>query len=162
MWIQQVCHSSRVRWWALGPNRDLAGKSAFAFLRAFWPWGCHHAEPGFTFLVQRIPTFSVILSIVWNRAECLPSGGAQNRWTPWVECPLPWTLPQIHWATELKPFLQSLGEFVLDFKKYSKTRTCISSPKKKKINPNSGIQIHKCSCHALNCSFYLQMRVWIA
>lgn len=41
-------------------------------------------------------------------------------------------------------------------KKYLKTRTHISSSF---FNLNSGTQIHKfhkCSCHALNCSFYLQ------
>lgn len=69
------------------------------------------------------------------------------------------TLPQTPWKSEGRDFLHCLADIAwgLEKKKYLKTRTHISSSFF--LNLNSGTQIHKfhkCSCHALNCSFYLQ------
>lgn len=130
---------------------------------AFWPWGCFLAWPSFSFLVQIISTFSVILRIKWNNAErshcwrCSEQLGfrvARPRDTHFTELSYRPSGQQSssHFCRaqqKLYGILKSIWKLELVFHLLEK---------KKHLNSGTRIhKFHKRSCHALNCSFYLQM-----
>lgn len=69
------------------------------------------------------------------------------------------TLPQTQWKAESRAFFALLGRNCMRFEKVFENQNSHFFFLFFFLNLNSGTQIHKfhkCSCHALNCSFYLQ------